>query len=314
MKQSKARRQFLKNSALAALAISVSPSLAKANNEGKENINEDFMCDETTLDYFGEGPFYTEGPPTLDNNLLASEDEVGKRLVISGRVFNLDCSEFIPDTILDMWHADDAGDYDNQGYKLRGQLLTNPQGFYMFETILPGKYLNGNQFRPSHIHFKITPPGFPTLITQLYFEGDTSIAEDAAASITSGQYDASNRIIQLTENADGKMEGTWDIVVNGDGITGLNDIHIDKGMLYKAAPNPFKDQLTIKYGVFRKAKVSLHVFNLQGIQVALLEERTLQAEKYEAVWTPEMNLPSGHYFIALKLNDLQVHYLKVQKF
>jgi len=313
MKQSKARRQFLKNSALAALAISVSPSLAKANNEGKEKINEDFMCDETTLDYFGEGPFYTEGPPTLDNNLLASEDEVGKRLVISGRVFNLDCSEFIPDTILDMWHADDAGDYDNQGYNLRGQLLTNPQGFYMFETILPGKYLNGNQFRPSHIHFKITPPGFPTLITQLYFEGDTSIAEDAAASITSGQYDASNRIIQLTENADGKMEGTWDIVVNGDGITGLNDIHIDKGMLYKAAPNPFKDQLTIKYGVFRKAKVSLHVFNLQGIQVALLEERTLQAEKYEAVWTPEMNLPSGHYFIALKLNDLQVHYLKVQK-
>ena len=312
MKEPKARRQFLKNSALAAIALGVSPSMVKANTK-KEKTIDDFMCDETTLDYFGEGPFYTEGPPFIENNLLAAEDEVGTRLVISGRVFNLDCSEFIPDTIVDMWHADDAGDYDNQGFKLRGQLLTNAEGFYMFETILPGKYLNGSRFRPSHIHFKITPPGFPTLTTQLYFEGDTSIADDAAASITSGQYDASHRIIPLTENADGKMEGTWDIVVNGDGITGLNDIHIDKGMLYSVAPNPFKDQLIIKYGVFRKAKVSLHVFDLQGRQVALLEERNLQAEKYEAVWNPNEELPAGHYFIALKLNDLQVHYLKVQK-
>lgn len=49
------------------------------------------------------------------------------------------------------------------------------EGFYLFETIIPGKYLNGAKYRTGHIHFKITPSGFPTLTTQLYFEGDTDI-------------------------------------------------------------------------------------------------------------------------------------------
>ena len=314
MKDPKARRQFLKNTALAGIALSAaSLKLHGKSKEEKENLDHSLMCDKTTLDYFGEGPFYTDNPPTLVDNLLAASDEPGTRLVISGRVFNLDCSEFIPNTIIDMWHADDSGDYDNVGFKLRGQMLSNAQGFYMFETILPGKYLNGNQFRPSHIHFKITPPGFETLTTQLYFEGDTSIPNDAAASRTEGQFDATHRIIPLTENAEGKMEGTWDIVINGDGTTSTNDLHIDKGMLYTLAPNPFDTQLTIKYGVFKKAKVGLYVFDMQGRQVAILEERMLQPEKYEAEWNVDSALPKGYYFVALKINDLQVHYLKVQK-
>ena len=44
--------------------------------------------------------------------------------------------------------------------------------------------------------------------------------------------------------------------------------------------------------------------------VAILEERQLSPEKYSAVWAPDSNLADGHYFIALKINDLQVHYLR----
>ena len=82
-------------------------------------------------------------------------------------------------------------------------------------------------------------------------------------------------------------------------------------MLYKAGPNPFTNQIKIEYGVFTNSKVSLSVYNLEGKLVATLEERTLQAEKYEAIWEPDSLLPNGHYFIALKINDLQVHYIKV---
>ncbi len=309
---SKNRRQFLKNTSLTALSLGLlSSNNLSANSSKKSKEENPLMCDKTTPDYFGEGPFYTENPPPMANQQLAKSDETGERIIISGRVFNLDCQQFIPNTIVDAWHANHAGDYDNEGYNLRGQITTNSQGFYLFETIKPGKYGNGNTFRPAHIHFKITPPGFETLTTQLYFEGDTDLGTDAASSIRSGEFDASSRIIPLTMNQNGKLEGTWDIVINGEGIaTSINDLHTDKGMIYKLSSNPFSNRLVIEYGVFRQAKVSLLVYNMRGNLVANLEERVLSPKKYEAVWKPTSNTPNGHYFIALKINDLQVHYLK----
>lgn len=309
-KSKKNRRQFLKNTTLASLALGLSTNSAQACNTPKRELDS-LMCDKTTLDYFGEGPFYTDNPPEIQNGQLAVADEPGDRMIITGRVFNLDCSEYIPNTLIDVWHANDAGQYDNNGFNLRGQTYSNSQGFYMFETIKPGKYQNGSSFRPAHIHFKITPPGFDELTTQLYFEGDADLESDAASSITSGQYDASHRIIPLEENSEGKLEGTWDIIINGDGITSAQSIHLDKGIIYRAGPNPFSNRISIMYGVFRRSKVSLEVFDLQGRLVANLEERNLSPEKYEAVWEPDAGLANGHYFIALKINDLQVHYLKV---
>jgi len=305
------RRQFLKNTSLAALSLGILPNTTKGQQDQHKNASE---CEPTTLDSYGQGPFYTENPPTIEANQLASEAETGKRIIISGRIFNLNCGEYIPNTVVDIWHANDAGQYDNQGFNLRGKTISNEQGFYVFETIKPGKYLNGNQYRPAHIHFKITPPDFDTLTTQLYFEGDTDIPADAAASANSGQFDATNRIIPLTENSDGKLEGTWDIVISGEGTAlGLQDIHLNKGMIYQINPNPFSDKVVIKYGVFEKAKISLLVYNLNGQLVATLEERILPPNKYEAEWQASPYLPSGHYFIALKVNDLQVHYLKIVK-
>lgn len=305
------RRKFLKNTALATLGLGLGKS---AQAKPSSSTTPVFDCNPTTRDYYGEGPFYTEGPPFLADNKLAADDEPGQRMVISGRVLNLDCTQFIPDTVVDVWHADDEGQYDNQGFKLRGFTRTNDQGFYLFDTIKPGKYLNGAQFRPSHIHYKITPPGFAQLTTQLYFEGDSSIASDAAASISSGPFDATNRIITLTENAEGVLEGTFDIMIDGNGIAvGTNDLHLNKGMVYQVAPNPFTTQVEIHYGVFKRAKVGLVVFDLAGSLVATLEDAEQAAGKYYATWRPETNLPSGHYFVALRINDLQVHYLKVMK-
>lgn len=306
----KTRRSFLKNTAFSAIGLSMASKISAKSSKSKL----DMMCDMTTQDYYGTGPFYSENPPMLDNNRLAASDEPGTKMIISGRVLNLDCTEFIPDAVVDVWHADDAGAYDNNGYKLRGFTMTNAQGFYLFETIKPGKYLNGSSFRPSHIHYKITPPSFPELTTQLYFEGDEDIPGDAAASITSGNFDASNRIIKLEENSAGVLEGVFDIVISGQGITvGTNDLHLNKGMVYAANPNPFIDELEISYGVFKKSKVGLVVYNMNGQQVAVLEDEIKTPEKYTAMWRPNSGLVKGHYFIALKINDLQVHYLKVVK-
>ncbi|MEX1189362.1 MAG: hypothetical protein WED33_08895 [Bacteroidia bacterium] len=308
MKRQVNRRQFLRNTSLAGLGVGVLVNNSvSANPEGTE------LCNKTTLDYYGQGPFYTPNAPIISEGLLVSENEPGERLIISGRVYNLDCTEVIPNAVIDIWHADDAGAYDNSGFNLRGKVTSNSEGFYLFETIKPGKYLNGSSFRPSHIHLKITPPGFSDLTTQLYFTGDSDIPGDAAASITSGNFDATSRIIQLTTNEDGKLEGVWDIVLNGEGVIASNDMHLNQGMIYSVSPNPISELVSINFGVFRASKVSLKVFNLAGVLVADIDSLDLSPEKYTVDWKPSPDLPSGNYFIILTLDNLQVHYLKILK-
>jgi len=309
-KNPNSRRQFLRNTTLATLSIGLIPGFAKSDIRSVKNNS--LTCNPTTLDFYGQGPFYLGNAPVISNNQLASQSEPGTRLIISGIIQTLDCSAVIPNTLLDVWHANDAGAYDNAGYNLRGMTYSNAQGYYLFETILPGKYLNGPSYRPRHLHFKITPPGFPTIITQLYFQGDTDIPGDAAASITSGTYDATNRIIPIALNQ-GKYEGTWDIAVDGNGNVGIADIHLDKGVIYSVSPNPFTSEVEISYGVFQSSKVSIQIFDMRGSLVAILNEQNLEPQKYKASWKPDVALPSGVYFVALKLNDLQVHYLKVVK-
>ena len=308
------RRQFLKNTSLSLLSVAVFPTILKSENStvslSKKNSVVD--CDQSSEDLYGQGPFYTANAPSVQNNQLADISEAGTRIIISGLAYNLECSEVIPNIEIDIWHANDAGDYDNIGYNLRGKTTTNSQGFYVFESIKPGLYLNGATFRPSHIHFKITPPGFNTLITQLYFQGDPYIPTDAAASITSGAFDATNRIIPLVSNSNGDLEGTWDIVIDGDGVpVGTNNIYLDKGIIYSASPNPFTDQIEISYGVFQKAKVGISVYDISGLKVATVDEKILDPEKYSVSWKPHSNLPKGHYFISIMINDFQVHYTKV---
>ncbi len=302
------RRQFLKNTALTTVSLGITPLLA--NSSKRENVKQE--CNSTTLDLYGEGPFYTPNPPVIQNGKLTQDGESGTKLIISGIVKTLDCFKVIENTEIDIWHANDNGEYDNSGFNLRGTTSTNSQGYYIFETILPGKYLNADKYRPRHIHFKITPPGFTTLTTQLYFEGDVDISDDQAASVTQGDYDATNRIIPLTDN-NGVLEGTWDIIIDGDGVLGVNDIHLDKGMIYSVSPNPFTDYIEIYYGVYNTSRIQLEVYDINGRLVAEVNKEHLSPEKYTAIWKPSNNLSSGTYFCGLKINDLQVHYKKIIK-
>ena len=100
-------------------------------------------CNETTEDAYGQGPFYTSNAPTLTNGQLASLSEIGTRIIISGRVLNLDCSQAIPNTEIDIWHANEDGDYDlSEGERLYyNYAITDIDGTFSIQTILPGAYL-----------------------------------------------------------------------------------------------------------------------------------------------------------------------------
>ncbi|HET6244360.1 MAG: T9SS type A sorting domain-containing protein [Bacteroidetes bacterium] len=305
------RRNFLRNSTLATLSATLFPGivLSKPDFRPYKPLN----CNPSTLDYYGQGPFYLNNAPVLTDGQLASATEAGTRLVISGVVRTLDCSQTIANAKIDIWQANDSGQYYNSSFDLRGVVYSNAQGFYLFETILPGKYLNGAKYRPRHIHFKITPSGHPTLTTQLYFQGDSDISEDAAASLSSGTYDATHRIIPITLNGNGKYEGTWDIVVDGSGSTGMGNPHLEKGMIYRVSPNPFYDSIEIEYGVFLPARVEVKIFNMSGNLIKDFNEGKLQPQKSKLRWEGGKDLPAGIYWVSLKINDMQVHYQKIVK-
>lgn len=123
-----------------------------------------------------EGPYYRPNAPFRHDLLDATT--LGMPLVIEGRVLSLDCRSALSDAVLDVWHADSLGHYDNDGsmpselVRLRGKVRCDASGRFSVSTIVPGRYLNGRTYRPAHVHVKLSASGHRPLTTQLYFPGD----------------------------------------------------------------------------------------------------------------------------------------------
>jgi protocatechuate 3,4-dioxygenase beta subunit len=112
-----------------------------------------------------EGPFYTPNNP--ERFSFREEGIVGDPLIVTGYVLSTAC-EPVPGALVDFWHCDDAGVYDNEGFRLRGHQFTDEEGVFYLETIVPGIYPG----RTRHIHVKVQAPDNPVLTTQLYFPHD----------------------------------------------------------------------------------------------------------------------------------------------
>ena len=115
-----------------------------------------------------EGPFYKPGAPERAD--LIDKGMPGTPLIVTGRVLST-TGEPLASALLDVWQASAEGEYDNQGFRLRGKLLADKNGNYRLRTIVPKFYKAGDAIRPSHIHIKLSAPGHPLLTTQLYFKG-----------------------------------------------------------------------------------------------------------------------------------------------
>jgi protocatechuate 3,4-dioxygenase beta subunit len=111
------------------------------------------------------GPFFK--PRSPERASLLEPGMKGTRLELSGRVLGRNCRP-IAGALVDFWHADDGGAYDNDGFRLRGHQYTDNHGGYRLSTILPGVYTG----RTRHIHVRVQPAGGQVLTTQLYFPGE----------------------------------------------------------------------------------------------------------------------------------------------
>jgi catechol 1,2-dioxygenase len=198
------RKEFLVSSAIAAFSMSAFGSVV-------QSMSGSFKGDcETTNDILG--PFYRPDAPMRED--LTYEGLAGTRITLRGQVFADDCTTPLPNALVEIWHCDTLGEYDNETdeYRHRASLKTNEMGEYRFHTIVPGKYLNGRLYRPSHIHYRVTEKNSSELISQIYFAGDPHIKADPWAS----DKKAEHRILPIVpHDVAGNLAIQFDIYLRG---------------------------------------------------------------------------------------------------
>lgn len=118
-----------------------------------------------------EGPFFKPRSPQRAD--LREPGKSGKPVELAGLVLTKRCKP-VAGALVDLWHADDKGDYDNKGFRYRGHLFTDANGVFRFRTIQPAIYPG----RTRHYHVKVQPKGGRVLTTQLYFPGEPGNARD----------------------------------------------------------------------------------------------------------------------------------------
>jgi protocatechuate 3,4-dioxygenase beta subunit len=190
--QQQDRRQFLRISSLMAVGISLPVLISCKDEQNEVPIGKNCLTTDDIL-----GPFYRSGAPIRAD--ITPPNHVGVPLVVQGQVFS-NCDTLVKDGEVEIWNADDNGAYDSSDeFRFRGRLITGSNGSYRFHTIIPGRYLNGDTFRPSHIHFRVTASGHRELVSQIYFRNDPYIEEDPWASLPK----AAQRILPLEQDVNG---------------------------------------------------------------------------------------------------------------
>ena len=117
------------------------------------------------------GPFFISQSP--ERSSLIEPGMKANRMRLTGQVMDASCRP-VAGVLLDFWQCDDKGDYDNQGFRLRGHQFANNQGQFVLDTLVPGAYPG----RTPHLHVRVQRKGGPILTTQLYLPGHPGNAKD----------------------------------------------------------------------------------------------------------------------------------------
>ena len=118
------------------------------------------------------GPYFKPSSPQRMD--LVEPNSKGRLVELSGLVLTRSCRP-VARAMIDLWHADERGDYDNTGFRYRGHLFTDDAGRYRFRTILPALYPG----RTRHYHVNVAAGGKLLLTTQLYFPDEPGNRRDS---------------------------------------------------------------------------------------------------------------------------------------
>lgn len=179
-------------------------------------------CTEATV----FGPFYVEGAPEVELGGDVARGAVGVPCVVRGHVRGLG-GEPLPRAEIHVWQADAEGKYDVQRsdlheHQARAVLHAGPEGDYRFRSILAEAYpipddgpvgdmlkaTKRHPWRPAHLHFMIKAPGYETLITHVFRNGDRYLDSDAVFGVRQ------SLIADWVQQPDGSYLVEYDFVLN----------------------------------------------------------------------------------------------------
>jgi protocatechuate 3,4-dioxygenase beta subunit len=145
-----------------------------------------------------EGPFFK--PRSPERSDLREPGAGSHRFELSGFVLTRSC-RLLHGAVVDLWHADEKGEYDNISFRYRGHVITGPDGAFRFRTIVPALYTG----RTRHYHVKVQAPGSRLLTTQLYFPNEPANFRDVLFQ--------SELLMRVADAGDG-LDGRFDFVLD----------------------------------------------------------------------------------------------------
>lgn len=150
-----------------------------------------------------EGPLYVPNAPQRNLGDRIGIDPEGEPLFLSGRVLDVN-GQAIANALIEVWQPNSKGLYDimdpsQSAGNFRGQLHTDENGNYSFETVVPSGYnipndgpcgevlrlLGRHAWRAAHIHFKLSATGYTRLTTQVFMDSDPRLDSDTTFAVRS---------------------------------------------------------------------------------------------------------------------------------
>ncbi len=149
------------------------------------------------------GPFHIAGAPDIPFGFDMKRHYEGEVLLAHGTVTTTDGSP-IEGARIDIWQTAPNGLYSSQDdeqdtYSFHGIQTTGADGRYGFTTVKPVSYevptdgpvgdilraTGRHAWRPSHLHYIITAPGFRPLVTEIFPDDDPYLDEDTVFGVRS---------------------------------------------------------------------------------------------------------------------------------
>jgi len=149
------------------------------------------------------GPFHVAGAPALPLGSDIANGAKGEPLFVDATVRGTD-GKPVAGAVVDVWEADAEGLYDLQRTGLdhpecRAVFRTDGEGRVYFKAVTPVAYpipVDGpvgtmldatrrHPWRPAHVHFIIEAPGYETLTTHVFKDGDAYLDSDAVFGVRS---------------------------------------------------------------------------------------------------------------------------------
>ncbi|MBC2836886.1 intradiol ring-cleavage dioxygenase [Paragemmobacter straminiformis] len=148
------------------------------------------------------GPFHVEDAPIRAKGDNISLDGKGDPCLFEGKVIDLHGNP-VAGACVDVWSDNADGFYDVQQpgiqpkWNNRGRFITGADGAYAFRGIKPTSYpipddgpvgkmlaqLGRHPYRPAHMHFLVTAPGFQRLVTHTFVGDDFYLESDAVFGV-----------------------------------------------------------------------------------------------------------------------------------